>query len=320
MKHKYLIILALLTLFVNACRKQIEIEFPEHQPLIVANCLFTADSALVVKVEKSSGFNDSTSYNITNATCKFFANNQFVENLTHASGGYYVSPSNYKPVVGSTYRIEISADGLPSVWATGEVPQSANITNITKIDSVMFSEYGEYLHQLELTINDPEQIENFYEISIFAYYKLDYTHAWWIDSTEISEQDTAFRTNVLVPQSQDIVLQNEGLFAYYPRSLPFSDELFDGQTYTIKVNYIYPTATATYNETEISMIKDRRLIVVLRAVSKDYYNYKKSLIIHQANQYSDFWDGIGQPVPMFGNIQNGYGIFAGYTTTTDTIK
>ncbi len=318
MKQKHLLFLLLSLLLLPSCYKQLEIEFPDNEPLIAVSCLFTKDSSFVVKVNQTTGFNDSVSHKITNATCKLFANNQFVENLSHASDGFYTS--NHKPDYNTVYKIEVSSKDLSIVSATNQLPTPPKIINLTKQDSIMFGEDGYYLHQLDLTIKDPAEVSNYYELAVFVYYKLDYSGAWWLDSTQLAEVDTNYRITAVVPQSQDIVLKNEGLLDYYPRTFPFSDELFNGQTYTLNINYLLPGYVTSYNDTEINLITDYQLIVAVRSVSEDYYKYKKKLIIHQNNQDSDIWNGIGEPVQMFSNITNGYGIFAGYTTFIDTIQ
>ncbi len=320
MKQTCFLVVLFFAVIFSSCYKQLEIEFPENEPLIAVSCLFTKDRSFIVNVNKTIGFNDSVSHKITNATCKLYANNQFIENLTHSSDGFYTSPSNYKPDYNTVYKIEISSEDLPVVSATNQLPTPVQIINLTKQDSVMFGEDGKYLHQLDITIDDPAEINNYYEFTIIAYYKLDYSEVWWLDSTELAEVDTSYRTRTRVPQSQDIVLKNEGLLDYYPRTFPFSDELFNGQTYTLNINYLLPSSSAGWDDTEINLITDYQLIVAVRSVSEDYYKYKKKLIIHQENQNSDIWNGIGEPVQMFSNIKNGYGIFAGYTTFIDTIQ
>ena len=62
------------------------------------------------------------------------------------------------------------------------------------------------------------------------------------------------------------------------------------------------------------------MTVHFRSVSKNYYNYGKALVIHTNNQEGDIWNGCASPVPMITNIENGFGIFAGYSTDTVTIS
>jgi hypothetical protein len=43
------------------------------------------------------------------------------------------------------------------------------------------------------------------------------------------------------------------------------------------------------------------------------------MIMHIRNQESDILEGIGDPVGMYTNIENGYGIFAAYCPHADTL-
>ena len=42
-------------------------------------------------------------------------------------------------------------------------------------------------------------------------------------------------------------------------------------------------------------------------------------MLHFENQIGDIWDGTGNPVNLYSNVENGYGIFAGYSENTDTV-
>ena len=317
---KIILLLIIPVILFQTCRKQIEIEFPDIEPVLAVSCLFSPDSIIKLNLFKTSDFNDSTIYPVNDATCKLFANDNFLENLIIDNNGLYISPSNYKPKHNINYKIEISHPDYSTIYATDKLPEFPEIINITKQDSVMFDEDGNYLSSLFLTLKDNPDIENFYEIKIFVRYKRDYSQVWWLDTLEMQNIDTSFHTNLLILRSEDIVIKNEGLLDYYPTTYPFSDELFNGQTYTLNINYLLPEIIYGYNDYVVSLIQNYQLIVYLRSVSENYYNYKKKLIIHLENQYSDVWDGIGEPVQMYNNIQNGYGIFAGYTTYLDTIQ
>ena len=92
---------------------------------------------------------------------------------------------------------------------------------------------------------------------------------------------------------------------YY--NILLSDELFDGKNVRLKLYSEY----SDY---------DTELYIYFRSVSRTYYQYKKKLLRHIENQYSNIWSGTGNPVTLFSNIENGYGIFAGYCEQVDTIK
>ncbi len=323
MNNKQIILLFVLSsiFLLPSCYKQIEIEFPQSETSAVLNCLFTNDSIFNVKINKTSDFNDSISYPVTGAVCKLYTDNQLVEALKSVDkDGFYSTTSGYTAKYNTIYKIEISSSNLPTITAIDKLPNPPQILNISKQDSVMLDEEGSYLNQLNITINDPVDVLNFYELTCFAYYKYDYSEVWWLDSIGLQEVDTSYQKTLLTPQSQDVVIKNEGLLDYAPTTLPFSDALFNGQVYNLNFNYLIPTYSIVYNDYTINTITNYKLIVSIRSISENYFKYKKKFIIHQANQYSDFWDGIAEPVQMFTNVENGYGVFAGYSTFVDTIQ
>ncbi|MBN2777107.1 MAG: DUF4249 family protein, partial [Bacteroidales bacterium] len=56
-----------------------------------------------------------------------------------------------------------------------------------------------------------------------------------------------------------------------------------------------------------------------RSISKEMYDYRKSLIKHVYNQQTGDVQLFGDPVPMFSNIKNGLGVFAGYSEVFDSL-
>jgi hypothetical protein len=58
------------------------------------------------------------------------------------------------------------------------------------------------------------------------------------------------------------------------------------------------------------------LLTELRSISKEYYDYQTSL--------NEYWNADGnpfaQPVQVFTNIENGFGIFAGFGKSSDTLR
>ncbi len=63
-------------------------------------------------------------------------------------------------------------------------------------------------------------------------------------------------------------------------------------------------------------------IVELKSISKEFYKHDKYLYIYDMSYDIDIESGAlmtGSPITMYSNIENGYGIFAGYNTYRDTI-
>jgi hypothetical protein len=175
--------------------------------------------------------------------------------------------------------LKIFVAGYDTVYAQNAMPEQVRITDATIIQPVSVDKYGTYTSQVSITFSDPAGERNYYE--------LFFEGAGYDDENKIT----------------DPVLLNEGDIGYFPSSYFFSDELFDGQEYTMTIKrYLGHGIWAD---------------AVLRNISKDYYLYRKYWTRHSYNQIGfDREVGnliyAGEPLTMFNNIVNGYGIFAGY--------
>ena len=149
-----------------------------------------------------------------------------------------------------------------------------------------------------ISFTDPPDATNYYELLISS--KPGGTNGWY----------TEYETN-------DPVLMNEGDQDYHPTSFFFSDELFNGEQYTMRIK------NGVGYMTKDNKLTPTPLYATLRSVSRAYYKYRKYYTRHAYNQQSqnEFIDLIfkGEPQNMFTNIENGYGIFAGYCETTRQI-
>ncbi len=157
--------------------------------------------------------------------------------------------------------------------------------------------YGDEYAEATISFSDPPNIKNYYEVLIYKLYENKKTDYWNSDGD----------VKVIDP-----VLLNEGDQDYLPTTFFFSDELFDGQEYTLRVNS--PGGIGNSINYTVS----------LRSISESYYLYRKYYTRHSYNQQfeGDFLDLVfkGEPQPMFSNIVNGYGIFAGYQEASSILS
>ena len=94
-------------------------------------------------------------------------------------------------------------------------------------------------------------------------------------------------------------------FDFYGRAV-FSDALFDGASHDMEIAF----EPYTYEEFE------PRFLVVLSTLSYDFFMYHHTLDRHRdAGIGSDYASEVF-PIPVYTNIKNGYGIFAGYVSDT----
>jgi hypothetical protein len=286
-----------------SCQKEIELEYPTPEPKLVVNCLFSPDSLFKVRVGKILAFNDtSTSFIVENAECEIFENGVFSEKLKYQDNGFYISEF-LTPKSGNTYELIVSAEGFPIVSAIDTVPYPVNIENLYFELNTLYDALDEtYFNDINIIFNDNQALYNYYQLKLIC--------------ERISEDSTMQKDNLIFEKTNDLTLLNTGLIEYQPTLIPFSDILFNGQNYFLTTFYKLPFAMS---DGENVYYETHNIIVYFNSISYQYYQYSRKMIMHIRNQESDIFEGIGDPVEMYSNIQNGYGIFAAYCPHTDTL-
>ncbi len=281
-----------------SCDKIVDFDIDEIDSELVVNSFFTPDSLLTVSVSLPLNLNESVAKDVNDACVVIKRNSIIIDSLIKTSDGLY--QTNEKIVeAGSIYEIEISSDGLNTVFATDTVPYQKVIPkNINVFPNVITDEEGVELNEIQFSIDDPANEKNYYEFKIIIAYPDD-------DDESFSSTFIPYIT------SNDQVITIEGDIYYYPETLLFCDDQFNGTQKTISIYF---------GNIDCAGCPAPEYIVQLRTISYTYYSYKKKLLRHLANQSGDIWDGEANPVKMYSNIENGYGIFASYYQSIDTIK
>jgi len=293
----------LIIFLLHSCTDIIEIDLPRQDSKLVINSLFCPDSVFKINVSKSTKFIDEDHIFVDNAVCKLYANDQYLFDLMNIGDGFYIAPDNYKPTAGIRYKIEVSHIYLPSVTAEDSIPNyTPKILNIKIIDSAEVNEDNHYINMLNFDFEDQVNVANFYEFRVFKK-EIPYIYTY----------SKMFITMV----SDDLILVNESLLDYFVNNIPFNDLSFTNQTHNFSLKFNLPIQNKSKSSKYHAV--DYTLILYTNTGSEAYYNYQKKLIQHINNQNPDFWSGMGTPVVMYSNINNGYGIFAGYNQRIDSI-
>ncbi|NOZ46575.1 MAG: DUF4249 domain-containing protein [Chlorobi bacterium] len=287
---------------IFSCTKEIEVKIPKEEQKLVVNSFFTPDKNIEVHVSQSAYIYDTVSLPVNNAIVKLYANNNFIDTLTFQSKGIYLS--NIKPVTGKKYRLNVAADGYTDVTTFDKIPEKTKIISSSRIDNFGVNEYETAYSQLKVTFRDNPNEQNFYEIILIYYY--DYNPYPYLSTDSTYASFARLNSNDPVIASE-VEIDN----GWWHQSLFFNDELFNGQKYTLSAIYRIILSPVIH--------EDYTLYVHLNSVSENYYNYKRKL--YQYNQNSDgLWNNSGEAVQIFSNVENGYGIFAGYSSYIDTIN
>jgi hypothetical protein len=288
MKKAFLYTAALFALSLTACETVVDIDLPEHKPALVVNSLFSPEDTFVVNVSHSKGSLDKGNIDdITNATVEVYKNGSYLLSLDNLGDGRYTSAIVH-PQPGEEYMLKVSAPNYDAVSATSSVPVTVPITSFAFEDSAYSNNYGGYIGRIDITFNDPPEHGNYYLIQLLQADSAGNLFSLYIyPANSESSAETGTYFGILV-----------------------NDELINGSTYTVSGlfdNYLLPAGPGPVPAAP-------PLVARLRSVTKEFYLYHKTVDLQQSNQGNPF----SEPVHVYNNIENGFGIFAG--SSADTVK
>jgi hypothetical protein len=259
----------------------IDIELPATDPKIVVNSFFTENSRIKVHLSKSIGILENIIPECTDATVILRENNIIIDTLYFQSGYYY---SHILAETNKNYALEIIAPGMVTVFCKDLIPGKTLLQSMVCTDSVLIDEDGFIINELKLDFQDLAG-PTFYEVELSAN---DIVHNY--------EMGLWFKKN------SDPIITSTGLLDYNPRTLIFTDKMYDGKHCSVKIYF------ATQSDS------DYKLKITFRSVSESYYKYKEKQFAYLFSLDSDIFSGMSEPINLYSNITGGYGIFAGYSS------
>lgn len=300
MKKTILFPLVILVFVIfTSCLRLVTDQFPVMAPVPTVNAYLRAGDTLQLHLSFAGTIDTTEIVNVDNAEIQLSVNGQFRESMHYLNNGYYSSNVVIEPA--TEYECIIAIPGTETVRCKQYIPEVIPILEIEHIDTSGFDEEGHPYAAFELTFSNDLIKDNYYELALYYLYFDRDTKTY-----------TSYWSSWMI-QVEDPVLLNEGV-----GKPVFSDELMTDSIYTIHYNFYrhYNSKTCAgsgcihYSQPEI---------VELRSVSEAYYNYRKQLDLYELGLYTGF-NGTLATFPLYSNIENGYGIFAGYSfARTDTI-
>jgi hypothetical protein len=291
--------ITLLTFIVlsTSCIKEVDYLAPPFTSQLVLSSIINPDALIKAHVGKTIAITDTSSAIVENASVFLFENGVPIDTLDYQSDGWYVS--DVFPQVGFSYRLETHHPAFSSVSSECSIPPPPQIDSLFFTVGETLDQEGLPITRFTLRLNDPDPNINYYELILYGGNPLDPT----IQPTQLTR----------ITQLDDPTLIADANWNYSPSTLFFSDALFNGMTGEVSFNLMwggYPAAG------------DPPYYIELRNISSSYYKYLKSWSVHRFNQNStqNTRDPLtllfqGDPVELYSNVNNGYGIFGAYNQT-----
>jgi len=287
---------------IMACEKIIDIDIPDSERKIVLNGLINPDSLIEVNISRSmSILEDNIFLFLEDASVSLYEDNVEIGSLQYMGFGDYKLLDFY-PAFGSSYRLEVESSGLKSVSAQTELPAPVPFSEIDT--SSIENNWGESALKLSFSLQDPQE-ENFYALSLNATHKVfDFETFELLDSLTTYqlyfELSTSGQGNV-----QDLLVEDNAT-VYFNSKVFIADHLFNGKEFNIDLlveKYFFMDADTVWIDVNVEH------------VPKAYYLYAASI-----NKYDRTHDNpFSEPVSVYSNVENGLGIFTGYSTSSRQI-
>ena len=288
-----------------ACEQVIEPDLPEHPPRLVLQAFFTSDGAWTAHVGRSSWILEPRSFDppVTDAEVELLAGDRVVGKLefNYTVVAYVFEGGALQ--AGETYSLRVAAPGFETVRATDTVPGPVQTSvRLSRPRAAGSESGGGRDFSIELEIQDPPGEANYYQISLFRVYQGRDEEDEARDFIPAFRREESFSTrdpSILADNSVDESPFEEGDFE--GRAPYFRDTLFDGKTHEIELS------TDFDGDPDFSEIR----LQVLH-ISEAFYEYLKTARLHHDTLDNPF----AEPLNVYGNVENGYGIFAGYSSRT----
>lgn len=302
--NKTFLNILLLTVGLFSCSKEIEIKIPEKKPKIVINSTlvpFTLPipKALYLDISSSAPVFDTTKNNtIKNAVVLLYTNGNFFDTVHYVdSVRNYPIKQNFNPLAGDNLEVRVMKDGYESVTATTKIPSKIIILDTAITSIAYFDETGGVFSELKITFLDPGNEINFYELAVsnIGYSNYDDPNIYY----NLTSEDEIITSESYYPSL--LSFENDK-----PRHLPFNDKKINGQEHTLTVYYMPPIDPVN------GYINAHYISIHLRNITEDYYKFKTTMIKQMYGKTEDILYGTAEPINVFSNIQNGYGIFSGF--------
>jgi len=303
-KIKYILI-PITILFATACEKTVYFDVETVPNKLVLNAFLEPDSNNTAIVALSLdplaiGFE---SVRVVDATLQINKNGELAGTYSHDIDGIYsISDAILNASPNDVFDITVSAPGRETITASTTIPSSVAIETIAIIDTVLI--------KVSYSSIDPDGNPIIID-SLIPYFSIKFTftdpvgddyYALQINYKDAYSESfacfTTFDPTFTVNNDFNFGNENEDGSTTLCDEVLFTDVTFEGEQHSMVVN-IYALATEFFDEP--------RFEFNLSHLSESVYQYRTTAQMQVNNSDNPF----GEPVIVYSNINNGFGIFGG---------
>jgi hypothetical protein len=275
----------ILTLFLFSCEKEVTLNF-EHEPQLCLTSILNPDSIINARLTLSQALNNTNILvPVKNATINLFEENSFVGQLKETENGYYYL--ELKPKSGKKYNIVVETDEHKTLSAATTIPYSPKI--LYQKDTIG---YTDYLHWA------------IFNMDVKLFDKIGEDYYWLYETLTLKGRNYGGGCREInAPFVDDFNRTFDPDYDYgYTHFLQIrlTDENFDGQI----LEFTIPEF----------LNRDEFQAQYFLSADKHYDKYIKTTLINRMEETSEL--PFYEPIQVYSNIENGYGIFGSCAITT----
>jgi len=313
-----------IVLFLS-CEKEVDVFVEPMETLPILNCIFTDDSILDIKLLLSNSLTQISEAEISVFEDDTLCYSDSYSELLADKG------RSFEKIANKNYEVCIKITDYKDLKAIGHIPSPVKFRISEFEDSIGYNKYNLLKSSITIEFQDPEYQENYYEISIRR--TVDTSSLILIDTTallfeidgltfaEIKKKDLVDEQLTIFSSESSIIEEGfsdqiNGSENFYS-ALSFSDKLFNGLKKELKIE-MFPYYSGSYGTTTY-FIPSRKFHIELRSISRDYYLFRKTQRAYYHNLSTfDLWKNPSNYVEIYSNVENGLGLFAGYSAFNET--
>lgn len=267
-----------------SCVQDVNLEY-NHESKLCLNCVLNPDSIITATLTLSHALDNSGKFEvINNAAITINEEGVVIGTLKLKSDGKYLL--NQRPVFGKTYSIVAEAPGFEKIAATTTVPEKPMI-NYSKDTTKILENVNWPVMDLNVQIFDKPG-EDYYWV-----YK-----TWIVNGVKYGGGSNEFIAPYIDDFNRFIDSDSKYGFRHFMQ-IRMTDEGFDGKVLTFTIQDII----AGGNSNQYFLNADEH-----------YDKYIKTTLIKRMSENDDL--PFYEPVQIYSNIENGYGIFGSCAITT----
>jgi hypothetical protein len=298
------ILSAIVVVFVVvSCERETQIDIPRQDPKLVAESRQGQGDRPEARISRTRSTTDpmppygaSDPNIVKNAIVLLYENDVFRDTLK-----YDVAEEKYKAptatvAAGKTYKLVATAPGFPAAEAISITPALVPINSYTLTHDARNDRDGNPQDELKIVFNDNGGTEDFYLVRL----KAGYGGYLYCVNTNDKDVEKLVYDDPLYPEE---CLPSDRLL--------IADANFNGTTKTL-IFFV----SAHSLDPQVTSSGTSRATVELLHINKDYYRYIKSL-----NSYENATDNpFAEPVNLYSNVKNGYGLFTTFARDVRVIQ